>query len=74
MKKHRETRSGDWKIVDDFFNQSLAAYKNGEMNDSQYRCWITHFIGLANNEGIDSVLESMTNALIAVKRSGWQAR
>ncbi len=73
MSKHRPTKPSDWKIIDDFFIKALAAYKNGEMTESQYRYWITHYIGLANNEGIDTVIEGMKNALIAVKTSGWQA-
>lgn len=73
MNKHRETRPSDWKIIDEFFNQALQAYKNGEMTETQYRYWITHYIGLANNKGIDFVLEAMKNALEAVKISGWQA-
>lgn len=73
MQKHRQTRPADWKIIDDFFNQAFAAHKKGEMTETQYRYWITHYVGLANNEGIDAVLEGMKNALINVKKNGWQA-
>ncbi len=67
----RETRSSDWKVIDQFFQKAHQAYKDGEMTEAQFRHWITHFIGVANNEGIDNVLEGIKNATAEVDKTGW---
>ena len=73
MTKHRETKSGDWKKIDDFFDKAYNAFENDEMTYDQYKKWITHYIGLANNEGIEAVLTGMENSLQFVAKNGWQA-
>lgn len=71
-KETRETKSSDWKTIDSFFEEALKAYESGEMDSKQFRYWITHFIGLANNAGIDSVITGMKNSLETVKKQGWK--
>ena len=56
--RHRETEEADWKIIDAFFDMALADNKAGKLDDVAFKYRITHFIGLANNEGIDSVNKS----------------
>ncbi|KPN61748.1 hypothetical protein SAMN04488527_10396 [Aliiroseovarius crassostreae] len=62
-KPTRETKPSDWKVIDAFFTAALDAKENGEMSDEQYKYWVTHFVGLANNEGIENVLDAMNTVL-----------
>ncbi len=71
MPDKRETTPADWKAIDHFFDEAYTAFSNGQMSYDQYRAWITHFIGLCNNQGIDAVVDGMKNSLDHVSQNGW---
>lgn len=70
--RHRETEEADWKIIDAFFDMALADNKAGKLDDVAFKYRITHFIGLANNEGIDSVIKAMEVSTEEIKKNGWR--
>ena len=71
MTKHRETEDADWEKIDGFFDKAHKAFENGEMDYKQYRVFITHYIGVANNAGIDAVISGMENSLQDIGQNGW---
>ena len=71
MTTKRETKASDWKAIDAFYEDLLKAYENNEMSRNQYLKWVTHFIGLTANAGIDETLRGMRQALKNRQSSGW---
>ena len=71
MTTKRDIKSSDWKVIDDFHETLLTAFQNDEMTRQQYLKWITHFVGLTANAGIDETLKGMNQALNNRELSGW---
>jgi hypothetical protein len=67
----KEISTSDWQVIDAFFDDAIAAHTNGEMTAKQLRFWLTHYVGLAANEGIDTVVKGLQNARADVAKNGW---
>ena len=70
MTTKREIKPSDWKVIDDFYERLLEAFESNEMSRQQYIKWVTHFVGLTANAGIDETLERMKQALKNRELSG----
>ncbi|QYM72456.1 hypothetical protein K1X45_13395 [Pseudochrobactrum sp. Wa41.01b-1] len=73
MKKEpRNIKPSEWKIIDKYFKTFLAAYNSGEIDEEIFRGYVTHYIGVAQHEGIDSVITGMNNTLANIEENGFK--
>ena len=71
-KERREIKSTEWKLIDKYFKTFLEAYNSGKIDEELFRGYVTHYIGVAQHEGIDNVISGMKNTLDGIEENGFK--
>lgn len=57
----RETKSSDWIVINEYFDQLFQSFERNEISQETFRNRITDKIGYANNYGVDRLLTTIEN-------------